>query len=312
MTEQLQLPSSGEAPEPAVVISKPPKRDLVPWLYGLGFLVLAVAIIYLWQYPATPGDQPAAAAIQTIEQRLANIDARLTRLEQQPTVDLGKLTARLDTLDGRIADQTQLASRVDTLSGRVESLSGRNQTGFDATKQQLDTLTSRIAAMESSSGTLDAVNKRLIRMAKLQEASLALAAGRPLGDLPGAPDALTRYAHAAPPTEAQLRLRFPRDEQAALAARQPDESETPFVGRVWERAQGLVTIRRGDVVVVGNPAAIILSQARTALDAGDIAGAASAMDALKGQPAQAMASWLTDAKALLNARAALADMADQA
>jgi hypothetical protein len=310
MTEQPLLLPPDEAPDPVVVAPQTNRRDPVPWLYGLGFLVLAAAIFYLWQFPSTPGAGDALE-IQTAERRLADIDARLTRLEQRPTADWGKLTARLDALEGRAMDQTQLASRVDTLSGRIESLSGRDQTGLDAIKRQFDALTSRIVAIESNAGSVDAVTKRLQRIAKLQEASFALAAGRPIGDLPGAPEALARYAHAAPPTTAQLRLRFPAVEQAALAAQQLDGTNAPLVDRVWDRAQGLITIRRGDDVLVGNPATIILSHAQVALDAGDISAAVTAVEALKGQPAQAMASWLSDAKALLSAQSALTDMADQ-
>ena len=313
MTEQPLLPPPDEPSGPAVVAPKRRQRDLLPWLYGVGFLMLATAILYTWQYPGTPGETSGdALAIRAVEQRLADIDVRLTRLEQRPTADLGNITARVDALDGRVADQTQLASRLDTLSGRIESLSGRDQSGLDATKQQIDALTSRIAAIDANAGNLDAMTKRLNRIARLQEASFALASGQPIGDLPNAPDALTRYAHTAPPTEAQLRLRFPRDEQAALAAKQPGESDMPFVGRVWERAQGLITIRRGDDVVVGNPSAIALSHALAALNDGDLTGAVSAVEALKGQPGQAMANWLADAKALLGARSALANMADQA
>jgi len=313
MTEQPLLPPPDESPEPVVTSPKPPPRDFVPWFYGLGFLVLAAAVFYLWQYPSMPGEPPAeASAIQTVEQRLADVDSRLNRLEQQPAPDLGKITAHVDALDGKIADQAQLASRVDALSGRIESLSGRDQTGLDATKQQLDALTSRVAALESNASSVDAVTVRLNRIAKLQEASFALASGRPLGDLPNAPEALTRFAHAAPPTEARLRLRFPHAEQAALATKQPAEGDAPFIDRVWDRAQGLITIRRGDDVVVGNPSATILSHAQNALDAGDLVGAVDAVQSLKGQPGEAMANWLADAKALLSARSALADMAEQA
>jgi hypothetical protein len=313
MTEQPLLPPPDEAPEPLVQAPKNRRRDIVPWLYGVGFLVLAAAVFYLWQYPSMPNEPTSeAVAVQAVEQRLAGIDARLTRLEQRPAPDLGKLAARVDAIDGRVADQIQLASRVDTLSGRIESLSGREQTGLDAIKQQLDTLASRVAAVASDAGNLDAVSKRLNRVVRLQQAFFALAAGRPIGDLPNAPEALSRYAHAAPPTEAQLRLRFARDQQAALAAKQPDVSDAPFVNRVWDRAQGLITIRRGDDIVVGDPSATILNHARAALDAGDIAGAVSAIKSLKGPPGQAMADWLADAKALLDARSALADMADQA
>jgi hypothetical protein len=295
------------------VAPHPPKHDFVPWLYGLGFFILAAGIFYLWQYPSTPSESVGnASASHAIEQHLADIDERLTRFEHRPTTDLGKITARVDALDGRIADQTQFASRLDTLSGRIESLSGRDQTGLDATKQQLDALTNRVAAVESNAVSLAAVTKRLNRIARLQEAFFALASGRPIGDLPNAPEALARYAHAAPPTEAQLRLRFPHDEQASLAAKQTGDSDAPFISRVWERAQGLITIRRGDDVVVGDPSAVALNRAGDALDAGDLTGAVAAIETLKGAPGQAMASWLADAKALLSARTALADMANQA
>jgi hypothetical protein len=313
MTDQPFLPPPDDPPEPVIVTPLPPRRDLVPWLYGLGFLVLAVAIVYLWQYPSLSGETVSdTPAIHAIEQRLADLDARLTRLEQRPIADLGKITARVDALDGRIADQTQLASRLDALSGRIEALSGRDQTALDATKQQLDALTSKVATVETSAGSLDAVIKRVSRIARLQEASFALAAGRPIGDLENAPEPLARFAHAAPPTEAQLRIRFQRDEQAALATKQPDNSDGPFIDRVWERAQGLITIRRGDDIVVGNQSVIALNRAQGALDTGDLTGAVTAVEELKGPPGQAMANWLTDAKALLSARSALANMADQA
>jgi hypothetical protein len=312
MTDQTLLPPPDEPPEPVMVAPKPPQRDLVPWLYGLGFFVLAVAIFYLWQYPSSPVETTEVpSVIHAVEQRLADIDARLTRLEQRPTADLGKITTRVDAVEGRIADQTQLASRLDTLSGRIESLSGRDPTSLDATKQQLDALTSQVATIRANAGGLDAVTKRLDHIAKVQAASFALASGRPIGDLRDAPEALARFAHTAPPTEAQLRLRFPRDEQTALAAKQPDNTDGPFIDRVWERAQGLITIRRGDNIVVGNPSAVALNHAQAALDAGDLAGAVSAVETLNGQPRQAMANWLADAKALLGARSALADMADQ-
>jgi hypothetical protein len=327
MTETPLLPPPAPEPEPVPIAPAPRRRDAVPWLYGLGFLILAAAIVYLWQYPSA-SDQPAAnaSAIQAVGQHLDDIDARLARLEQRPAPDFGKVTAdlgkfngdlgkvnsRLDALEGRATDQTQLAARLDTLSGRIESLSGRDQTGLDATREQISAVATRVGAVEANASNTEAVTRRLNRIARLQEAALALQAGRALGDLTDAPDALTRYAHAPPPTEADLRLRFPQAERGALATQQPDEGGAPFLDRVWDRAQSLVTVRRGDTVVVGDPAAVILSRAQTALEAGDLAGAISAVESLKGQPQQAMAPWLSEAKALLGARAALAQLAAQA
>jgi hypothetical protein len=313
MTEPNLLPPPDPAPDVTVPPSSPARRNLAPWLYGLGFLILAVAIIYVWQYPNTPSDSTdEQAAIQAIGQRLADLDARLNKVEQRPVIDTGRITTRLDALEGRVADQTQLPARLDALSGRIESLSGRDQAGIDAAKQQIAALTTRVAAVESNAGNIAAVTQRLNRIARLQEASIALAAGRAIGDVPDAPDALARYSHAPPPTEADLRLRFPEAEKAALAAHQPDEADAPFLGRVWDRAQGLVTVRRGEDVVVGNPASVVLNRAQTALDAGDLAGAIETLRSLKGPPGQAIAAWISDAQALLDARTALAQLAAQA
>jgi hypothetical protein len=65
-------------------------------------------------------------------------------------------------------------------------------------------------------------------------------------------------------------------------------------------------------VLLGDPAAGVLARARTALDAGDLAAAVAAVSSLSGPPATAMAVWLADARALLQARAGLADMAAHA
>lgn len=312
MTEQPLLQPPDEVQEPLVRTPKNPQRDLIPWLYGIGFLVLAVAIFYIWQYPSTSVETASdGSAIQKVEQQQSDIESRIKQLEQRSAPDLTKIVARLDALDGQVADSAQFSSRLDTLTSQIKSMASRDQVGLDAASHRIDLLTSRMTAFESNAGSLGAISKRLNRIAKLQEASIALAAGRPIGDFPEAPEALARFAHATPPTEAQLRLRFSHDEQAALKVEQPSDGALPFIDRVWDRAQGLITIRRGDDIVVGNAAATILSHALVALDAGDIAGAVDAVDALKGQPAQAMASWLTDAKALLAARSALAEMADQ-
>ena len=49
-----------------------------------------------------------------------------------------------------------------------------------------------------------------------------------------------------------------------------------------------------------------------AMNAGDLQGAVSALDALTGDAAQAMAEWKAKAQSLLDARAALATLAAQA
>jgi hypothetical protein len=302
---------------------EPPQRGALPWLCGLGFLILAGGIYAAWEYPR----KTVSPDLQALQQRLADFDARITVLEQRPApvapvppvssvssvsqADLDKLAARIDAAEAKIPDQNQINSRIDAVSGKIEALSGRIQTGMEAVKQQTDRITARVAALEKASGSLDSVSDHLSRLARIQEANLALAAGRPVGDLPDAPPALARFAHAAPPTETQLRQLFLQSERAAIAAKQPDNATIPLVDRIWERAQNLVTVHRGDDVVVGNPSSVTLGHARAALDAGDLKGAISTVELLKGQPRDAMSNWLEEAKSLVDARAALAGMAGQ-
>ena len=261
MSDQPALPAPERPPtDVPPSYQRPPRTNLVPWLYGLGFVVLAAAIFYLWQYPSTAQVDASAGVpdVRAAEQKLDALDDRVAHLEREPkppsAADLGKITAQLDALEARVSDQTRLASRLDVLSGRVESLSGVNQSGIDVVKQQtqsgidvvkqqtqssieairqqVDSTEGRLTALEKTAGRAEAVSVKLDRLARIQAASLALANGQPLGDLPGAPPALSRYANAAPPTMAHLRLMFPEMERAALAAGQSDSGNGPFIDRV--------------------------------------------------------------------------------
>jgi hypothetical protein len=55
--------------------------------------------------------------------------------------------------------------------------------------------------------------------------------------------------------------------------------------------------------------ASVLAEAERLLNAGDIAGAIAALDALPPRPAAAMAGWVAEARALLAARDGLAALA---
>lgn len=121
MSDEPMLPPSEPETRAEPAAAKPVRRDAVPWLYAVGFLILAVAVFYLWQYPKIPDDTAAnTSALHDAEQQIASLDARLNKLEQRPAPDLGKINAHLEALDGRVSDQAQLGSRLDALSGRVE------------------------------------------------------------------------------------------------------------------------------------------------------------------------------------------------
>jgi hypothetical protein len=353
------VPASDQTDEPPPPPPPPrPRRDVVPWLYSLGFLVLAAAIFYLWQNTPTGNAPPLPVAdLQPVEQQLTALESRVATLEEQQrpagsdltprvealerrtaAVDVGSvaarvealerrpappdtapLLARLAALEQRVAANSQAGERYDILAGRIDALSGKEQSGatelsrrVDAEEARLGKLEQSIGDLQQTAGKLSALAEKGSRLARIQTAEAALAAGRPLGELPGAAKSLTRFATSSPPTMAALRLAFPDAEQAALAASRPDTQGKPLLDRMWQRAQTLVTVRQGDEVLVGNTAAGILARAHTALDAGDLGGAVAAVSELQGPPAQAIAGWLDEAQALLDARAALADMAEHA
>lgn len=343
MTEEPPVPPLAEPHEEALPAALPPKREMpiLAWLCGAGFLVLAAALVWLWQHQPGPADaqidalaarlarierQPAgladlaplAARVAALEQRtaaqpdLAPLAARVTALEQRPAPgvapppDLAPLTARITALEQRQgADLRPIETRIAALEAK-QPADTQLIARLDALSARLDADETRLAAIERSAAQILPVADRADRIARIQAAWMALDAGQKLGVLPGAPAALARFASAAPPTEAALRLAFPAAAQAALAAAHPLSQGRPLLQRLWAEAQDLVTVRQGDRVLLGDPAAGILQQARAALDAGDLAGAVALVGGLSGEPAKAMEGWLGEARALLDARAALA------
>lgn len=279
-------PSPAEPP-PTDAPAATPRRLVLPSVAALAFLVLAASQAALWVRVVRP--VPVTPVADT---RLQAIEDRLSRLEAKPlpTVpDLAPLTARVAALEQRPGVAT--SGPADGLTDRVAADEAR------------------LAALEKAEAVPAQVADRAARVARLQAAFAALAAGQKLGEIPQAPAALARYATVAPPTEPALRLAFPAAARAALAAGHPASSDRPFLDRVWAEAQDLVTIRQGDHVLLGDPDAGVLAKAQTALDAGDLAGAVAAVASLTGPAAQAMAPWLDQARGLLAARAALADLA---
>ncbi len=262
-----------------------------------------------------------------LDGKTAELGQRIAALEARPQVpgdvatrvDLANLATRIDALAGR-EDQlatrqqsleTNLGNRVDAADNRIGTLQ-HEAAGLSGLAGEVQATGKRVDAVEKEAGQVSGLADKASRIGRLQAAQAALEAGQPLGDIPGAPPSLTRFAQAKPPTEAELRLSFPAAAQAAEEASRPPTAGRPFLDRVWTRAQDLVTVREGDRVVVGDPAAGVLARARHALGAGDLAGAVAALDDLSGPAADAMADWKGRARALLDARAALAGLAAHA
>ncbi len=276
---QQRLTQIEQTPAPVVAPVRPTPTSSPVDLGPIEQRVAALSrtVTTLEQRPAPPPTAPAD--LGPIDQRLAALEKRPV---PPPAPDLGPLDQRLAALERRPAPPP--APDLGPLQGRIDSLEKKQAQGETQSSQSID---------------------RAARIARLQVAGSALAAGQPLGEIPGAPPALSRYVLDKPPTEASLRLSFANAAAAAAAASQPVTQGQPLSERMWTRISRLVTVRAGDHVLVGAPAAVVLADAQRRLDAGDLPGAVAALAGLDAPAAAAMAGWRGQAQALLDAQTAL-------
>jgi len=265
--------------------------------------------------PAAPAPAPAAAPAVAAAAPQAAPDTALA----QTVASLSDHLKQLEAAEATVAQQTQAlpsAADVSSLASRVDSLAQRQSKDGDALRQdlslvqqQLSTLSGEEQTLTKSSAALPRLSAQADRMSEILRAEEALRAGQPLGTIDNAPPALARFADSAPPTEAALRLSFTDAAQAADKAGEPTPDQGRFWHRIWLHVQSLVMVRQGDHVVLGDPTSAILDHAQTLLDAGDLAGTLTVLGTLTGPAAQAMAPWEAQARALLQAREALTQMA---
>ncbi len=241
----------------------------------------------------TEAEQMAKSGADTATQIGIQVDAKID----------AKLGAAAGSLDAKLGQaNAQIAAQVDAKLGQsAAQLTSQVEAKLGQSSAQV------ASQVDAKLGTLTDTARRL---AALQTAGAALESGQKLGAIPGAPPALARFADQAPPTPFALRQSFGPAAEAALQVSQPVVAgDKPFLDRLWTRAQASVSVREGDRVLVGDPVAGVIGRARAAVEGGDFAAALAALQDLSGPPKAAMADWAGQAQALLDARAALAQLA---
>jgi hypothetical protein len=251
------------------------------------------------QDAAPPAPTPAAPAPAAPDQ--ASADAAAAAQAQ-----LAALSTKLDQLEQ--AQKAGLSQSSDELKAANQDKAALEQAAAQQ-KAALDALNDRLAKLEQGNGKIESEADMAARAARVDGWQAALAAGKPLGPIEGAPPSLARFAKTAPPTDAALRHEFPAVADEARAVSQPQVAKEPFWTRVLARVQQAVVVRRGDDVIVGDPAAGVIARATDAVDRDDLPGAVQALGALQGPAAQAVSGWVTQVRSVLEARAALAAMA---
>lgn len=224
-----------------------------------------------------------------------------------PAVDLGPIEARLDAAEGQLEGVAALNTALETLSGRV-----------DAIDRAVSEATGRIGALEARPQTDGTVNGLMLGLAvgQLRE---AVAAGGPLdeplkaiegvvGEDSALAEPLATLRDASAKGIPTLRALVADFHTAAAAAR--EAGRTPENGDWFDRAlssvESVVTVRPAPGEVLGDDAESVLARAEGRLQAGDLAGADAALDALTGPVADAMASWRAAAATRLSAERAAA------
>lgn len=277
-TEVKALPAPAPPPAPVVVKQR---RPLWPVAFTLGFLLLAGGEGYLWY---------SAQAHRADATDLAVLKAQMN--------DVQTAQARTAPAPDSVTVQADLAQKYLALAAQVNAV--QTQAADDH---------GTLSVLQANAADLGQLTRKMTLLNALGTARLALDAGQPLGQIPGAPDALAQFADSAPPTEAQLRESFAPAAKAAEEASLSGDGKGGFWAGVRLRLEGMITISDGSRVIFGPPAAAALNAAQAALGNGDLAGAVAALQNLPPGAQAAMGGWLTQAQQLLAARAALVAMA---
>jgi hypothetical protein len=314
-------------PEPEPHPGTPVKDRVAPAaLSALVVLVVALATSPYWAPPVVsvlpwggaPETRPAPADTSGIEAKLSALEQRVARLEQRPAPNpqaeaLSALGDRLAAIEQRIATLAAAASSQTAadatkgLQSEIQSLSQK----LDEQSQLLAKLQSRDAAGGTDAALVVTVGqmRATLATARLYAAELqaaeALAKDRP--DILAELHKLDGRASEGVPTLAMLTERFAAVAKTAAQSSPPAAADQGWRARVLATLKSLVTIRRaGEPQGKGAESGSALAEAQVALKNGDLAAAAAAVRRADGSGSPAMASWLEDAQARLDAETALA------
>ncbi len=340
MTETPQESGTASDPRPPAAASAAPRRTGGGGVLAAAALLIALAALgwTAWR-EFGPKSDPGAARMTQIEQRIAALDrdaaARAAAAEQargEAERRLAGLGERVDAVQGRMAG---MAGAIDALSARIEQLAQEPGNEPDPARlagliaenrrhsHELARLQEEVAGLNAALGERSEQRRGdslVLALGQLREAlargtsySPALTTLRALGaDDPAVAQVLPmlepRAEHGVP-TLADLRARF--DGVAAEVVRQARVSATQEWWRpVADRLSSLISVRRVGDVEGDSPAAIV-ARAEQKLAADDLAAAVAEVEALKGEAAAPIRSWLIEARARLAADAALARLTAQ-
>lgn len=240
------------------------------------------------------GSRDALATLSTRLDVLEAVDTSGEATAAELARSLGALSERVTALETRLAslqsdmlrssgDTTELTSLIERMrndEAAVRAKAEASETSADAALalSAIEAASRRGASFESDYRKLRAVMPKSATVRTLGEVATT-----------GAPT-LAELQQSFGPASAKARAAVPAKTQGALG----------WLNNMFGDA---VTVRGAEGEEDG--AAVTLSRAKTALDAGDLEGAVSALATLSGEPAAAMADWTGSANRRITLEAGL-------
>lgn len=242
----------------------------------------------------------------SLTDRLADLDARLSALEQRPETpavspqDLTGLSDRLEAAAQAAREgDAEIAARLDALAAAQADLSERLSQGRDVQEKAGAFLlaSNLLAAASSESGGFSA-ELDAVAAAALDQPEVATAIAT-----------LRDHAGGVPST-ADLRSRFPSVAASVIDASIVGADEG-VIGTALTRIASLVTLRRTETDD-GDAIDAIVNRAEAAANAGDLPAAVEALSALDGDPATVAAPWIAEAQARIAVNGAVRTLQSRA
>ncbi|MBV8653689.1 MAG: hypothetical protein JO255_19655 [Alphaproteobacteria bacterium] len=274
--------------------------------------------------PAPPALPPEALAKTTdqlaaVDRRLGAVEQQLTQQSQSPAAS-ADLAALQQSMQREATAQAQLGERVSALESKKPDVDPGTlaslQDSVAKLSADLASLTQRLDKLTASAADDGRTDQALVLA--LGQLRQAMAGSAPFGDALGAASGLTQHrpevkAALAPLADAAAQgvpsLPLLRERFARIAGEIANANETPATEwGPWlgEKLRALFAARRVGAGAAGGSSEAAVATAEGALDQGDLAGAVSALEALRGAAAATAKPWLDDAHRRLAADAALA------
>lgn len=302
---------------------------------AIGFLTWPYWSPYVEAYlPPPPGDQEASRQVAALEQRVAQLEQTLKeRPSEQDTVKALRqegqaLREQMSTLGKRL-------QKIEEAAPQASSATSVSHGEMQQLRQLVSDLQSQLAQAQSDLSDvpqlrrqIDDLEQKTARAASPGAAAAALALNRlseaastsqPYANELDAFRAaageelledeslqpLEAHAESGVPTQGDLYQRFAATADAIERARSEMGGNGPW-DKTVNRLRSLVTIRKtGEAALAEGGVDAILEQAKSRLQAGDLAGAVDALEGLEGPAAEAASPWIKDARARLDVNRAI-------